>query len=76
MDDSERRAYEVAESERQVKHKAACERISRWRERVTRVNREIKAVRTSYVPISLTVKLEEAKMALIRARRKEKELRA
>jgi hypothetical protein len=76
MDDLARRDYEVTERERQARHKAACKRINRCRERVAQVNGEIKAVTTSYVPISLTVRLEEAREALIRARRNEKKLHA
>jgi len=75
MDDSERRAYDAADRQRQARHKVASEQFRRHRKDLARIKRKIKAATASYEPINLALELKEAREALNRARRKEEELR-
>lgn len=75
MEASDRRAYDAGDRMRQRQHKMASEQFRCCRRDVVRLKREIKAVTASYVPLTLTLKLQDAEEALTRARRKEKRLR-
>jgi hypothetical protein len=76
MDDSEIRAYNRSERDRQAKHRAACEQIERCREDLARLKRKIRAYSDDSVPSELEIKLERTRQKLKQARREEKILRA
>ena len=76
MDEVDIQTYYASERERQVKHKAACERIERWRKIAAQHKREISVLWTDSVLSESETKLEQARRQLKLARQQEKSLRA